>query len=69
MVLSSLVSTTLLSDKLVEQCAETIKNEDKCSSCIFYMVLLSIFLNHDKENVSKYDYVYQTKNYYINGRS
>ena len=54
------------------------KNEDKCSSCILYIVLFSIFftinagiaiyfvyykyMNHNKENVSKYDYVYQGKN-------
>ena len=74
-----------LVNKLVE-CTETVqevkvvgKNEDKCSSCILYIVLFSIFftinagisvyfvyykyMNHNKENVSKYDYVYQGKNY------
>ena len=55
------------------------KNKDKCSSCILYIVLFSIvftinigtgayffyckYMNHNKENVSKYDYVYQRKNY------
>ena len=51
----------------------------KRNSCILYIVLFSIFftisigtgvyivyykyMNHNKENVSKYDYTYQTKNY------
>ena len=75
-----------LVNKLVEECSENIdevkivsKNKDKCSSCILYIVLFSIFftinvgiatyfayykyMNHNKENVSKYDYVYQSKNY------
>ena len=55
------------------------KNEDKCNSCILYVALFSIFftinvgiatyfayykyMNHNKENVSKYDYTYQAKNY------
>ena len=55
------------------------KNEDKCSSCILHIVLFSIFftidtgiaiyfiyykyINHNEENVSVYDYVYQRKNY------
>ena len=41
-----------LVDKLVDECTETIdeevkildKNEDKCNSCILYIVLFSIFL-------------------------
>ena len=53
----------------------------KSNSCILYIVLFSIFftinigittyfvyyryMNHNEENVSKYDYVYQ-KNIYIN---
>ena len=67
-VLSSLVNTTTLS----------CKNEDKCSSCILYIVLFSIFftvgivayfvhfkcMNRNKESVSKYDYIYLAKNYY-----
>ena len=51
----------------------------KSNSCILYIVLFSIFftinigiatyfvyykyINHNKENVSVYDYVYQRKNY------
>ena len=51
----------------------------KSNSCILYIVLFSIFftinigiatyfiyykyINHNEENVSKYDYVYQRKNY------
>ena len=81
-----------LADNLVEEWTETVEevkivgeNKNKCSSCILYIVLLSIFftisigigvyfvcykyMNHDKENVSKYDYVYQTKIININGRS
>ena len=75
-----------LVDKVVEECNEIVqevktldKNEDKCSSCILYIVLFSIFftinigiatyfvyykyINHNEENVSVYDYVYQRKNY------
>ena len=55
------------------------KREDNCSSCILYIVLFSIsftvnigiatyfiyykYINHNEENVSKYDYVFQRKNY------
>ena len=55
------------------------ENKNKCSSCILYIVLFSMifiinigiakysvyykYMNHNKENVSKYDYVYQSKNY------
>ena len=55
------------------------KSQDKCSSCILYIVLFSVFftinigiatyfiynkyINHNEENVSKYNYVYQRKNY------
>ena len=75
-----------LVDKLVEECTENIEeikivreNKNKCSSCILYIVLLSIFftinigianyfvyykyMNHNKENAPKYDYVYQSKSY------
>ena len=75
-----------LEDKLVEECNEIVqevnkvgKNEDKCSSCILFIALFSIFftinigtatyyvyykyMNNNKENVSKYDYVQQAKNY------
>ena len=43
MVLSSLVSTTTLSNKLVKECTKTDKKEDKYNSCILYIVLFSIF--------------------------
>ena len=73
-----------LIDKLIDKCDKNIdeevkildKNENKCNSCILYIVLFSIFftinvgiatyfvyykyVNRNKENVSKYDYVYQT---------
>ena len=76
-----------LIDKLTDECEETVdeeakifdKNEGKCSSCILYIALFSIFftinigigayffyykyINHNHENVSRYDYFYQTKNY------
>ena len=76
MVLSSLVSTTTLRciSIIIEEVKVVDKNEDKCSSCILYIVLFSIFftisigvgvyfvyckyMNHNKENVSKYDYTY-----------
>ena len=76
MVLSSLVSTTTLRciSIVIEEVKVVGKNEDKCSSCILYIVLFSIFftisigvgvyfvyckyMNHNKENVSKYDYTY-----------
>ena len=72
-----------LVDKLVDECTETIdeevkildKNEDKCNSCILYIVLFSIFftinvgigayfvyykyMNRNKENV------YHVENYLI----
>ena len=74
-------------DKLIEKSNENIEeelkildqSEDKCSSCILYIVLFSIsftinigiatcfiyykYINHNKKNVSKYDYVYQRKKY------
>ena len=71
MVLSSLVSTNILSciSIIIEEVKIAGKNKDKCSSCILYIVLFSIFLtisirtgvyfiyckymNHNKENVSK----------------
>ena len=55
------------------------KNKHKCSSCTLYIRLFSIiftinigivtyfvyykYMNRDKETASRYDYVYQTKNY------
>ena len=66
-------------NKIVEKVKLVGKNEDKYSSWILYIVLFSIFfainigiatyfvyykyMNHNKENVSKYDYTYQAKNY------
>ena len=66
----------------MDECTETVdkegkildNNENKCNSCILYIVLFSIFfitnvgignyfayyryMNRNKENASKYDYVY-----------
>ena len=55
------------------------RHKNKCNSCILYIVLFSILfvinvgiptyfvyykhMNRNIENVSKYDYVYQAKNY------
>ena len=66
-------------NKIIEKVKLVGKNEDKYSSWILYIVLFSIFfainigiatyfvyykyMNHNKENVSKYDYTYQEKNY------
>ena len=59
--------------------SENNNSSNKCSSCTFHIVLFSIILiinigiatyfvyykcmNHNKENISKYDYVYQAENY------
>ena len=56
-----------------------IQNENKHSSCMIYIVLFSIFftinigivtyftyykyMNRNKENIPRYDYTYQAKNY------
>ena len=66
-------------NEIVDEVKIVGKNEDKCSSCILHIVLFSIFftinvgittyfayykyINHNKENISKYDYTYQAKNY------
>ena len=74
-------------DKLIDKCTQNIdeevkildKNENKCNSCLLYIVLFSIFfkinvriaayfvyykyMNPSKENFSKYDNVYYAKNY------
>ena len=70
----------------MDECNENIdevkiisESKDKCSSCILFIVLFSIFfiinvgigayfvyykyMNRNKENVSVYGYVYQRKNY------
>ena len=74
-----------LFDKLIEECPENIdkveitsenEHKNKCSFCIPYTVLFSVFftiyigittyfvyykyMNRNKENVSKNDYTYQT---------
>ena len=54
-------------------------NENNCNSCVLYILLFSVsftinvgiaayfvyykYVNRNKENVSKYDYVYYAKNY------
>ena len=74
-----------LVDKLVEECIENIeetklvenenKHENKCSSCMVYIVLFSLsfvinigiatyfayhkYMNRNKENVFEYDYTHQ----------
>ena len=67
-------------DENIEKTCLVKINVTKCNSCILYIVLFSIFftinvgiaayfvyykyMNHNKENVSKYnDYVHETKNY------
>ena len=55
------------------------EQKNKCSSCVLYNILFSIiitinigiatyfvyckYMNHNKENISKYDYVCHAKNY------
>ena len=62
--------------RLVEKTLSEIKHKHKCSSCTVYIVLFFIilainigigiyfvyykYINHNKENVSKYDYTYRT---------
>ena len=64
---------------IIEEVKIVGENKYECSSCMLYIVLFSIFftisigignyflyckyMNHNKENVFEYDYVYQTKNY------
>ena len=68
---------TLTECKSIER--NSVENIHKCSSCTLYIVLFSIiftinigiatyfvyykYMNRNKENVSKYDYVYQAANY------
>ena len=74
-----------IANKLVEECTQTVEevkiaseidHKNKCSSCMFYIVLLPIFfainigidayfvyykyMNRNEETASRYDYVYQT---------
>ena len=62
----------------IDEC-NSVKNKCKHNSCTLYIVLFSIvftinvgiatyfvyykYMNHNKENAFRYDYVYQTKNY------
>ena len=66
-------------NQIVEEVKIVGKNEDKCSSCILYVVLFSIFFTinagietyfayykymiHHEENVSKYHYTYQAQTF------
>ena len=66
-------------NEILEEVKIVGKNEDSCSCCILYIVLFSIifiinitigvyfayykYMNYNKGNISKYDYVYQGKNY------
>ena len=61
----------------IAECS-SVENIHKCSSCTLYIVLVSIiftinigigtyfvyykYMNRNKENVSRYDYVYQATN-------
>ena len=63
----------------IEETSLINSSQCKSNSCILYIVLFSIFftinigiatyfiyykyINHNKKNISKYDYVYQRKNY------
>ena len=66
-------------DENIDEVKIVSESKNKCNSCILYIVLFSIFFtinvgiatyfvyykytNRNKENVSIYDYAYQTKNY------
>ena len=66
-------------NEIVEEVKIVGKNEDRWSFCILHVMLFSIiftinigigvcfvyykYMNHNKQNISKYDYVYQGKNY------
>ena len=77
-----------LVDKLIEKYTKNFdeveitgitQDENKCSSCIIYIVLFSIivtinigigtyftyyqYMSRNKENIPRYDYTYQAKNY------
>ena len=61
------------------------KHKNKCSSCTLYIVLFSIiftinignatyfvyykYINRNKKQISKYDYVYQATNYSYKGKT
>ena len=66
-------------NEIIEEVKTVSGNKNNGSSCILYIVLFSIlftinigiatyfvyykYMNHNKENVTKYNYVYQGKNY------
>ena len=66
-------------NETVDEVKITSESKNKCNSCIMYIVLFSMFftinvgiaayfvyykyMNCNNDNVSKYDYVYQTENY------
>ena len=64
-------------NEVVKEVKIVSENKNKCSSCILYIVLFSIiftinigayfvyykYMDHNKENISKYDYTYQAKKY------
>ena len=66
-------------DENIDEVKIVSESKNKCNSCILYIVLFSIFFiinvgigayfvyykypNRNKETVSRYDYVYQTKYY------
>ena len=66
-------------DENIDEVKIVSESKNKCNSCILYIVLFSIFfkinvgtgacfvyykyVDCNKENVSKYDYVYQMQNY------
>ena len=65
-------------NEIVEEVKILDKNENKCSSCLSCILLFSIlftinvgiatyfvyykYMNHNKENISRYDYTCQAKN-------
>ena len=66
-------------DENIDEVKIVSESKNKCNSCILYIVLFSVFftinvgigayfvyykcVNRNKENVSKYRYVYQMENY------
>ena len=64
-------------NEVVKEVKIVSENKNKCSSCILYIALFSIiftinigayfvyykYMDHNKENISKYDYTYQAKKY------
>ena len=64
-------------NEVVKEVKIVSENKNKCSSCILYIALFSIiftinigayfvyykYMDHNKENISKYDYTYKAKKY------